>query len=458
MGMARRWFLPRVSILTLLFCSACSEADLQPSPRISSISFDELKQRVSRARGLTFKEDVLLETKPAAEIQATLQESILEKNSDLSQLARVYVRLGLLPEKTDLAKALLQLHYWREAVRYDAEKNIIVIPQESLKPDLAILRSPFPGDDLTRQILLAHALTHALEEQNFHWQEKLRYVTVDGGLALSAVKDGDATLAALAQWTGEPKENPQRFVEGLKSIMRSGSRVDSALSDLPELLRRELSFQYIWGSQFVMWAYSLKGWDGVNELFSHPPLSTEQVLHPEKYYGKRDDPLEVNPWSLTRQFGGRIIIDETLGELVIRFLLDRTLPSGEAAQAAAGWGGDRFLAFEQEARLVLAWVTAWDNREEAQEFFRSYRKALERRYARSFEPVSGNAETLISSPPNGQTVFLEIRDNCVFFLNGMPPAGALETAAQLWRNLEIRSGSTRLPLDLADHQLPDSKR
>lgn len=458
MATANQWSFPRLSVLFFLFCSACSEADLQPPPRFSSVSFDELKQRVSRVRGLSFKEEVLLETQPAEEIQAALQKSLLEENSDLSRLARVYARLGLLPEKADLPKALSQLHFWREAVLYDAQKNTIVVPKEPLKPDVAILRSPFGREDLTRQILLVHALTHALEEQNFNWQGKLRYATVDSGLALRAVKDGDATLATLAQLIGEPKENPQKFVEGLKSIVRSGSRVDSELSGLPQLLRRELTFQFIWGSQFVMWAYSLKGWDGVNQLFSHPPLSTEQVLHPEKYYGKKDDPLQVNPWSLTRQFGGKIIIDETLGELMIRFLLGRTLSFGEAAQAAAGWGGDRFLAFEQEGRLVLAWVTAWDNREEAQEFFRSYRKALDKTHERSLEPVPGNPETLISSLQNGQTVFLQIRDNCVFFLDGMPPAGALDTAAQVWKTLDIRSGSTRLPLDLANHQFLDSKR
>ncbi len=448
---------PRLLILLFLLCSACSGADLQTLPRVSALSFDELKQRISRVRGLPFKEEVLLETKPAEEIQAALQKSFSENDDHLRQLARVYARLGLLPERTDLPKALLQLGFWRNAVRFDAQKNVITVAREPLRPELGILRSPFPGEEATKQILLAHALTHALEEQNFDWERKLRYATLDSGLALRAVKDGDATLTALAQLTGDPKENPQKLVEGLKSIMRSESRVDRALSDVPELLRRELAFSYAWGSQFVMWAYSLKGWAGVNELFSQPPLSTEQLLHPEKYYGKRDDPLQVNPWSLTRRFGGRIIVDENLGEFVIRFLLGRALPSEEAARAAAGWGGDRLLAFEQEKRLVLAWVTAWDNREEAQEFFRSYRKFLERGSGRSFDPFSGNPEMLISLPNDGQAVFLQIKDNCVFFLDGMAPAGALETAEQLWSNLEIRSGTSQLPLDLAGFQSPGSR-
>ena len=458
MGMAPRCFLPRLSILTLLGCSACSQADLQPPPRFSSISFDELKQGVSRARGLTFTQDVGLETKPAAELQATLQESFSEKNSDLSGLARVYSRLGLLPEKTDLAKGLLQLHFWREGVRYDPLKNTIVVPEEPLEPNRAILRAPFPDHDLVTRALVAHALTHALEEQNFHWQGRLRYATLDSRLALRAVQEGDATLVWLAQLIGDPKEKPQQFVEGLKNIARSGSRVDSELSDLPELLRQKLAFPYIWGSQFVMWAYFLKGSDGVNELFSRPPLSTEQVLHPEKYYGKRDDPLQVNPWNLLRQFGGRIMVDETLGEFLIQFLLGRTLSVREAAQAAAGWGGDRLLAFEQEGKPVLVWVTAWDDRKEALEFFSSYRKALEKSHQQSFEPVSGDPEALTMASQSGQAVFLQIRENCVFFLDGMSPAASLETAGRLWNDLDIRSEPTGLPLDLANRSVPHSKR
>ncbi len=449
MATVPRWSFCRFLILIFLFCSGCPEAELQPPSRLTSLSFDELKQQVSRVRGLPFKGEVLLERQPEAEIRGALQKSLSEKNGDLSQLARVYARFGLLPEKTDLRRALLQLRTWRDAVRYDARKNVIVIPQEPLNPKLGILRSPFPGDDFIKQVLLTHALAHALEEQNFHWQGKLRYATIDSRLALRAVTEGDATLVTLAQLTGDSKENPQKLVEGLKTIMGSGSRVDSALSDLPGLLRRKLAFPYIWGSQFVMWAYSLKGWDGVNELFSHPPLSTEQVLHPEKYYGKRDDPLQVNPWSLTRRFGGRIIVDETLGEFVIRFLLGRALSSEEAAQAAAGWGGDRFLAFEQNRKLVLAWVTAWDNRGEAQEFFTSYRRALDKSRAIFLAPVSGNPETLMAAPQADQAMLLQIKENCVFFLDGMAPAAASATAEQLWKNLEIGSAPTRIPLDLA---------
>ncbi len=459
MAAGGRLILPRLWILSFfLLCSGCSETDLRSPSSFSAVSFDELKQRVSRTRDLAFRDEVVLEAQRKEDIRAALEKTPLEKNRNLSQLARVYARIGLLPEKTDLPKALLDLRSFREAVHYDARKKTIVVPQEALNPNLAILRSPFLADDLTRQILLTHALTHALQEQHFHWREKLQDGTEDSGLALRAVKDGDANLVGLAQLVGDPKENPQRFLDGVKSIMRVGLRIDAELPDLPELLRQKLAFSYLRGSQFVMWAYSLKGWDGVNELFSHPPLSTKQVLHPEKYYAKKDDPVEVNPWSLIRQFGSRIIVDETLGEFLIQFLLGHTLSPEEAARAAAGWGGDRFLAFEQGGRLVLAWVTAWDNREEAQEFFRSYRRALEKSYKSSFEPAQGNPETLVAMQQNDLLILLQIRENCVFFLDGMPPTSSLEIAEKLWKDLETGSAPGRLPFDLSSRYSPSFKR
>src|SRR3712207_7685205 len=52
----------------------------------------------------------------------------------------------------------------------------------------------------------------------------------------------------------------------------------------PALLIETFSFRYRDGVRFVEEVKRKEGMRGVNELFSRPPLSSEQILHTEKYF------------------------------------------------------------------------------------------------------------------------------------------------------------------------------
>lgn len=442
--------LLRLWPLSLFFLVGCAEGDFSISFPSSPVPFEELRQRVSQITGLHFKHDVSLETTEAAEIPALVEKSFWDEHTPekLQQLGQTYARLGLLAQGTDWAKAVASLHLSQQVIHYNAERRTIVLPQGALKPHLAIWGFPWnlPAD-MTKQLLLTHALAHALQEQNFQLQEKIRYRNShDRILALRALMKGGAVLVGVASLLGEARGDPDKVVDGIKALRRIPIEIDKELAHLPEVLRQQLTFQYFQGSQFVLWAYSRSGWQGVNALFSRPPRSTEQLLHPEKYYVKRDDPVQIFPWSLLRQFSGQKIIDETLGELSIQLLLERTLPKEEAARAAAGWAGDTLLAFQQGDGLVLAWVTAWDERQEALEFFRSYAKALESRHGISLEAAPARPDTLIASGQSGPSLLLQARDNFVFFLDGIPAPRSIEIAQGLWE--EIETGEEPIPPEL----------
>lgn len=444
------WSFAQIWLMSFLFLfPGCSETDLGALPPPSALSFEELKQRVSRIRGLPFQYDVSLETRSAETIQAVLERSLWEEygKENLQQTARVYARLGLLPEATDLAKALLERRLFQQSL-YDSRGKTILLPKGPLKPGPTLLGASSAPEDITKQFLLIYALSYSLQEQHFHWDEKIRNRnTEDSRLTLRALRKGDATLVALAHLMGDPQENRQKMINRIKGLSNVPAQIDRELSQLPELLRQKVAFQFVQGSEFVSWAYALKGWEGVNALFLHPPLSTEQILHPEKYYMKRDDPVRITPWGLIRQLSGKKIIDDTLGEFLIRSLLSRTLSKEEATQAAAGWAGDSLLAFQQGEELVLGWVTAWDDREEAGEFYRSFRRALERRHGISLEPSQAGADTLTASPSSRRSLLLQIRDSFVLLLDGIPPPRSGEVADDLWKELEI--GIESEPLDLA---------
>lgn len=441
----------------LLLVGGCGETDprlLSPSP---ALPFAELSQRVSITRELPFLHQVSLETKGMADIRALLEKSVLQEQGreKLSQVGRVYARLGLLAEATDLPKALLDLRLFQRAVWYDAQRKAIIVPRERLNPSVAFLRSPWSvTEDAAKELLLVHALTHALQDQHFRWQETLHHGnTEDSAMALRAVMKGDAVLVGLAHLIEKQQRANQKIVDGVTGMIPLTAQIDRELSGLPELLRQSAAFQYLNGSQFVLRAYARQGWDGVNGLFLRPPLSTEQILHPEKYYVRREGPVRITPWSLIRQFGAKKIIDDTLGELVIRILLGQTLAKDKAARAGAGWAGDSLLAFQEGAEVILAWLTAWDDKEEAAEFYSNYREALEKRRRISLEPAAAGSDTLVAPQQSGHRLLLQIRDHFVFYLDGVPVPRSVEIAREVWKEVETGTEPVRIPFDLARRPL-----
>ncbi|MBI2349576.1 MAG: hypothetical protein HYV05_13095 [Deltaproteobacteria bacterium] len=454
-SLARFWLLGVLSL-----SPGCAESDLRlPSPPL--LSFEELKQKVSRLRELPFLQEISVETRSLEEIQALLENSLRagNKREDLEQRAEVYARLGLLPERTDLAKTLLGLRLLHRPVLPDARRGTIFLPKAPPRPALTLLGLSSGAEETTKQLLTAYALSYILQEQHFDWEEKIRNgTTEDARLALRALRDGDAALVALAHLMGDSKENRQKVVGALQGLSRLPARLDKELFEFPELLRRKVAFQYLQGSKFVAWAYTLKGWEGVNSLFRHPPVSTEQLLHPEKYYVKRDEPVRVVPWALIRRFEGKKVLDETLGEFFIQTLLSRALSEGEARQAAAGWAGDTLLAFRPGRALLLGWITAWDSPEEAGEFHAGFVKALERRHGVSLRPPPGHGDLLTAALPGGRALLLQLREQFVFFLDGISPPFSLNIAEEIWSDLE--TGAEAEPPELTRrnrHSLPPGK-
>ena len=101
-----------------------------------------------------------------------------------------------------------------------------------------------------------------------------------------------------------------------------------------------------------------------------PPRSTEQILHPEKWHARRDDPVPIAWPDLSGELPGYKKISEgQLGELSIKILLNEQLKNEDAAAvSAAGWGGDRFAVYEKDTNRVLVWITEWDNEKDRDEF------------------------------------------------------------------------------------------
>jgi hypothetical protein len=122
------------------------------------------------------------------------------------------------------------------------------------------------------------------------------------------------------------------------------------------------------------------GNDAFAEVFRHPPLSTQQIIHPDKYFAslKPTDPALPDP----KLHGYKGLVGGSLGELEHQILLEQFGGKEEAADLAPHWRGCNFELLENKkaGRVVLLYVAEWDSEESARRYFAAYRKLLHKKW------------------------------------------------------------------------------
>lgn len=116
--------------------------------------------------------------------------------------------------------------------------------------------------------------------------------------------------------------------------------------------------------------------EGFQEPFRHPPVSTQQILHPELYLaGMRPEPctLPRSPRSY------RVVFEEDFGELDHRILIQQFVSLEEAKRVSPHWRGGRMRLLERktDGRRMLLYASQWDDATSAASFLELYRKYLE---------------------------------------------------------------------------------
>ena len=128
-----------------------------------------------------------------------------------------------------------------------------------------------------------------------------------------------------------------------------------------------------------------QGWEHVDRLFTDPPVSTEQVLHPEKWLAG-ETPVRL-VWPSFEKEGlfddWELMHEDTIGELTWRYIFTEFDVAAAGEAAAAGWNGDRFAMFRSRDGRALLYMlyTSWDSASDAEEFEDRYSDLLELKYA-----------------------------------------------------------------------------
>lgn len=344
-------------------------------------------------RKLSFKRDVKGHFTPRKDmkglVEKMFEEAVTPEELRADELGMK--ALGLIPRDMDLKATMVRLMSEEMAGFYDPKKETMHLIHEELAPPPP--KGKKPGlfqrlfgsgknqfdKDQNKQVL-AHELTHALADQNFDLDAMRESAKGDSDreLAMVALIEGEAMLtmagAAAEDWAGETTPAiPAGPLETQMNILGSmaGALGGKAMRDVPPVLRETLVFPYTKGLVFVAHQTNAGGWRALDGSYANPPLSTEQVLHPEKYGGgpDADPPTAIDLGELKPGEQWKELDRDVVGELVTGILLAKH----GGRKAAAGWDGDTAAIFEDpDGKLGLVWLSTWDSEADAREFARGY--------------------------------------------------------------------------------------
>lgn len=372
---------------------------------------------------------ILRPVKSGAQSRAEIEEMIIKNQREHTTPAEMHAtevvlkKLGLVPNDFQYAPFIVKLLTEQVAGYYDPRMQRFYVA------DWIDLEGQKP--------VMAHELAHALQDQHFNLRrfEKWPKGDSDAELAAHSLIEGDATLAMTLYMAKNPLV-ALAFVRSLGTTNTASEQFKQA----PRALRETLLFPYEQGAEWASRIYKRGGWPMISASFTKLPRSTEQILHPEKYFSY-EAPVKIDMPDV-RSFLGqdwKKVDTDVNGEWSLYLILDQFLNSpAESKRAAAGWAGDRYSFYEgpKTGDALLVQLTAWDTEADAREFFDAYTKRTGQRYPGAVEqPRSVEPEREVASwkTTEGEVV-LELRGDRVLIVEGLP--AKTNTAAltkSLWR-------------------------
>jgi hypothetical protein len=414
-----RWIVLLAIIVGL--CQDAAVLGQEPDASVLLKAADEMVQTAARLRGLEPKVPISKGVKTRAEITRYLEEHI-KKERDQNRLqmeGKLLQKLGIIPATVDYKDLILKLLTEQIAGFYDPDKKAYFIP------------SWLPSDE--QKPVMIHELTHALQDQYFNIKEILeadhKQNNDDRELAHQSLMEGDAMAVMIDSILELQKmhfADLPDITPVMKLLMSTMQEESPIMRSTPSFIKETLIFPYGYGSSFLQQIWKRNpSWRAINKVYSDLPASTEQIMHPEKYYANRDAPKPVSAEALAAKLGNhwKIVYKNVLGEFSLGLLLNLHLTDEHAKRAATGWGGDQVLLLENGAGKYAVIVgTLWDTTDDSDKFFAAMDEWFRQHYpkaARTHESPTG-----FSLVQDGEFNSLRHEGAAVRFILGLPESEA----------------------------------
>jgi hypothetical protein len=370
-----------------------------PETRISPKEAEELFQQVdeilkfaSDDTGLPIKKEVKRRLTSRDEVQSYLEKNMAE-DKDAQRLRRselVLKKFGLLPRDFNLQTFLVVLLKEQVAGYYDPKTKTVNLLD-------------WVGIEQQRPVM-AHELTHALQDQSFGLQKWMKAGDFDIDMkkdittadierdeiatARQAVVEGQA-MVTLVDYMLAPagqsiKSSPQ-VVESLKAGMLAGTSDSVQFRNAPIFLKEALTFPYRYGLDFESALLNAGGKkQAYAGAFLNPPHSSRQIMEPKTYLsGEQLAPTPLP--DLKKDFAGYDRFDVgAIGEFDVAVLIDQYAGSERSHQLYPDWRGGYYYAARPKGNpgspLGLLYVSRWSSAQKAGEFAAIYAQSLAKRY------------------------------------------------------------------------------
>jgi len=389
------------------------------TPTSDQVGAENVKGGIQQLRKLSFVTDVPFVAKSGDEARQMMVAKLNRDSSEeeLRVGGQVGIMTGLFPSGTDLKSKQIELMNQEIAGFYDPHDKVMI----QVRGKSAIGQALTGRPQVTDELLEAHELTHALQDQHFDLEAMLLKVkdNDDEEIALHSVIEGDATLAGLAYVSGGLTEDLEKKIVDHFSSMPESFQPESA--GTPLALSAPMMFQYVQGTRFVAEAWQRGGWAAVDAIYRDPPRSTQEIMNPALYFDQRPPVTKVTlDGYSTLMSGWKKVDDDTFGELLLKLILQRNLPAkSPALSLPAQWRADRMIALQKDNALAVIWMIAFHDRASAEDFAAAYAPILEKLKSSS------------------STYRLTTEGNAVLVLIGPESLPLTELATTVWKSSKI---------------------
>ncbi|MFZ3216271.1 MAG: hypothetical protein WA192_09450 [Candidatus Acidiferrales bacterium] len=338
---------------------------------------DEVLAQMSKILDLPIKEPLKKTLRSKQEVRDYLIREDKEDKTDAERYAddKTLEAFGLIPKGFPLDSFMLDVLTDQVAGLYDPKAKEFYIADW------------IPVDE--QRTVMSHELTHALEDQSFHidsWIKAAR-PNDDAELARDAVSEGSA-MAAMVDYQMLDQKMSVRDVPDITLLIRAGALSemdkDPNLSKAPPYIRDELLFPYLAGTGFTQqFLKAHTGWQDLHLIFQNPPVSTQQIIHPDLYmHGVKPEPVTLPEWKGVVPGEWKLLEENTMGEFGLAETLKQFLDENRADLLSPAWKGDRYAVFEDAKSKTnpLVFRLALDDADDAARFFGQYSEALEHKY------------------------------------------------------------------------------
>lgn len=398
--------------------SAAQQTDLQAQLATA----DKVLEEMSKTTGLPVKAPLKKKILGRPAIEKYLTENLhAEFTSEELHVQEATLRaFGLVSRDFNLEKFLITFYTEQAAGFYDPRTKTMNIA-DWVPPDM-------------QAMVLAHELTHTLQDQNFDL-DKFLHATPDNDDATSArqaIAEGHAMAAMMQHMLGPVDLASLPSLEPLMAgVVDQQLKEFPAFTNAPFFFRLQALFPYLQGMGFMQSSLAQGGWKTLNSLFTDPPATTKELFEPEIYFSHKPLPKVTLPKSapLSGVPGLRLLAQNTLGELGYYALLGQLISEDEAKQVALAWLADRYLLYEYSGKtggaenFVLVGRTKWADTEKALGFFSDYRTILQKKYSGLSPDAHSGADLFIAGFGSSRVLVVRKGDE-VMWAEGIPAAQA----------------------------------